>query len=100
MPAKPTVPRSTSLTAYRLITAEAPPPQLPAIGFIRESKLIPTFVPFSSATLRRKILANEFPRPVKLSRNVTAFRVEDVRTWLELVGSGKPWVAHTPGKER
>lgn len=40
-------------------------------------------VPFSSATLWRKVNAGEFPKPVKLSERVTAWRFEDVRAWLD-----------------
>ncbi len=43
----------------------------------------PGIVPFSSATLWRKVKAAEFPAPVKLSERVTAWRVEDVRAWLQ-----------------
>ncbi len=55
---------------------------LPAIGFVRQSRLIPSIVPFSSATLWRKVKAGTFPAPVKLSARVTAWRVEDVREWV------------------
>lgn len=40
-------------------------------------------VPFSSATLWRKVKACEFPAPVKLSDRVTAWRVEDIRAWMQ-----------------
>lgn len=56
---------------------------LPASGFIRQAQLIPTVVPFSSATLWRKCKAGQFPKPVKLSERVTAWRVGDVRQFLE-----------------
>lgn len=56
---------------------------LPATGFIRQSQLIPAPVPFSSATLWRRVKAGTFPKPVKLSERVTAWRVEDVRAWLD-----------------
>lgn len=56
--------------------------ELPAIGFVRQSRLIPAIVPFSSATLWRKVKAGTFPAPVKLSTRVTAWRVEDVREWM------------------
>ncbi len=56
--------------------------ELPAIGFVRQSQLIPAIVPFSSATLWRKAKAGTFPAPVKLSARVTAWRVEDVREWI------------------
>jgi prophage regulatory protein len=55
---------------------------LPVTGFVRESQLIPAPVPFSSATLWRRVKAGTFPSPVKLSERVTAWRVEDVRDWL------------------
>ena len=51
-------------------------------GFIRQKELIPGIIPFSRATLWRKVKAKEFPAPVKLSANVTAWRVEDVRAWM------------------
>ncbi|MGC4062956.1 MAG: AlpA family phage regulatory protein [Aquabacterium sp.] len=66
-----------------LTQASQPPVNLPATGYVRQAQLIPTFVPFSSATLWRKVKSGEFPRPVKLSERVTAWRVEDVRHWLD-----------------
>ena len=39
-------------------------------------------VPFSASTLWRKVRHGEFPSPVKVSRQVTAWRVGDVRRWL------------------
>lgn len=55
---------------------------LPANGFIRQAQLIPHVVPFSSATLWRRCKAGLFPKPVKLSERVTAWRVGDVREFL------------------
>jgi hypothetical protein len=62
---------------------------LPETGFVRErdlvgdaKKAIRGIIPFSHATLWRKVKAEQFPAPVKLSENVTAWRVEDVRNWL------------------
>ena len=56
---------------------------LPATGYVRQAQLIPAPLPFSSATLWRKCKAGEFPKPVKLSERVTAWKVEDVRRWLD-----------------
>lgn len=56
--------------------------ELPATGFIRQSQLIPAIVPFSSATLWRKVKAGTFPAPVKLSERVTAWKLESVRAWM------------------
>ena len=61
---------------------------LPASGFIRQAQLIPTVVPFSSATLWRKCKAGQFPKPVKLSERVTAWRVGDIRQFLEAQAKG------------
>lgn len=56
--------------------------ELPVNGYVRQSQLIPTIVPFSAATLWRKVKTGGFPQPVKLSERVTAWRVEDVRAWM------------------
>jgi len=56
---------------------------LPETGYIRIAQLIPRIIPFSPATLWRRVKAGAFPRPVKLSPGVTAFRVEEVRAWIE-----------------
>ncbi len=40
-------------------------------------------VPFSAPTLWRRVKAGQFPAPVKLSERVTAWRVEDVRAWMQ-----------------
>ncbi|MBT9486799.1 MAG: AlpA family phage regulatory protein [Rubrivivax sp.] len=90
------------------------PLQLPATGYIRQNILIgessvseeqaennaaagrsprrprpgrPPIVPFSSATLWRKVRAGEFPAPVKLSDRVTAWRCEDVAAWIKAQGN-------------
>lgn len=64
---------------------------LPESAFIRESQLVydpkrpeyPAPLPFSAATLWRKVAAGTFPKPVKLSTRVTAWRVADVRDFLQ-----------------
>ena len=63
---------------------------LPDSAFVRESQLVydpkrpafPAPLPFSAATLWRKVAAGTFPRPMKLSTRVTAWRVADVRMFL------------------
>lgn len=59
------------------------PPTLPEVGFIRQAQLIPAIVPFSNATLWRKVKDGTFPAPVKLSPRVTAWEVGKVRDWIE-----------------
>jgi prophage regulatory protein len=62
------------------------PATLPTTGYIRQAQLVPGIIPFSPATLWRKVKANEFPHPVKLSARVTAWKVEDVRAWMASKG--------------
>lgn len=54
---------------------------LPATGFVRQ-RLLLRFVPFSKSTLWRRVKAGDFPAPVKLSTGITAWKVEDVRSWI------------------
>lgn len=56
---------------------------LPQRGYIRQKLLIPHLLPFSSATLWRKVGDGGFPAPVKLSPRITARRIEDVKKFLE-----------------
>lgn len=59
-----------------------PAGKLPETGYVRQSQLIPAIVPFSSATLWRKVSAGTFPAPVKLSERVTAWKADDIREYL------------------
>ena len=56
---------------------------LPPTAYIRQKLLLSHVVPFSAATLWRKVSKGDFPAPVKLSERVTAWRVNEVRAWLE-----------------
>jgi predicted DNA-binding transcriptional regulator AlpA len=56
---------------------------LPTTGYVRQAQLLAGGVPFSASTLWRKVKAQTFPAPVKLSAGITAWRVEDVRSWME-----------------
>ena len=51
-------------------------PRRPRVGSL-------AIIPWSSATLWRKVKSREFVAPVKLSEGVTAWRVEAVRAWLD-----------------
>lgn len=59
----------------------------PKTGFLRQSEIIPSPIPFSPATLWRKVKDGTFPAPVKLSERVTAWRVEDVRAWMQALSN-------------
>ncbi|MDZ4315411.1 MAG: AlpA family phage regulatory protein [Azonexus sp.] len=52
-------------------------------SYLRQAQLIPHILPFSAATLWRKVKNCTFPKPVKLSDRITAWRVSDVQEWME-----------------
>ena len=55
---------------------------LPDTAFTRQSQVLEV-VPFSAATLWRKCKDGTFPKPMKLSERVTAWRCGDIRKWLD-----------------
>ncbi len=57
----------------------SPEYSLPQIGFVRQRQLIPQIIPFGPTTLWNKVKRGQFPAPIK----ITAWRVEDVRAWLD-----------------
>ena len=57
---------------------------LPTTGYVREKQLIDGgILPFSAKTLWRKVKDGTFVQPVKLGERITAWRVEEVRQWLD-----------------
>lgn len=77
-----------------MVNYEVRPGALPETGFVREKQLVNQpakdgkperagVVGVSHATLWRMVAAKRFPPPVRLSERVTAWRVEDVRQWLD-----------------
>lgn len=67
---------------------------LPDSAFVRQPKALEV-VPFSAATLWRKVKEGTFPAPVKLSARVTCWRVSDVRQWM----AAQSEQAYTPMKK-
>lgn len=55
---------------------------LPDAALLREKQLAP-ILPWSSATLWRRVKTGQFPQPVRLDGRVTCWRWGDVRDWLE-----------------
>jgi predicted DNA-binding transcriptional regulator AlpA len=41
------------------------------------------YVPFSHATLWRRVKEKTFPAPIKLSERVTVWRLEEVHAWMD-----------------
>ncbi len=64
---------------------------IPKTGFVRLSQIArnpkkpdaPAPVPVSPVTIWRWVKDGKFPAPVKLSGNVTAWRAEEIRAWLD-----------------
>lgn len=56
-------------------------------ALLRQPKLAEFGVaPFSASTLWRKVKSKEFPAPIKVSAQITAWRVGDIRNWLRGLG--------------
>jgi len=71
---------------------------LPDDAFIRLSLIIAWgLIPFSTSTLWRRVRANTFPKPIRISPQVTAWRVGDIRVWLKNPGE---FVAKSGNSER
>lgn len=57
---------------------------LPDSSFIRLNQLVSNAViPFSAATAWRRVRDRTFPQPVRISPQVTAWRVGEVRQWMK-----------------
>ncbi len=69
-------------------TQTTTPATLPKTGYIRVQKLI-QIIPFSASTIWRKSKNGSFPSPVKLSEQITAWRVEDVQAWMQAKDGGQ-----------
>ena len=84
-------PTKNEQAGHKLASVE----KLPDSAFVREAQLVSTaktigMLPFSSATLWRYVRENKFPRPFKLSERVTAWRLGDVRQWLNERSAAQP----------
>ena len=62
---------------------------LPETGFVRVKQIIaPGPIPVSRSTWWAGVKAGKYPPPVKLSENITAWRVEDIRSLIGRLGEG------------
>lgn len=58
--------------------------ELPAYSLVRLKDLQRfKVIPFSAPTLWRMVAAGAFPRPIKVAPQITAWRVSEVREWLD-----------------
>ena len=78
-------------------TTTPPPVSLHSTGFLRLKQLvgdpkanppIPPLVPIGVTSIWRRVKAGTFPKPIKLGPMTTAWRVEDVRAWIDAQGQG------------
>lgn len=91
MPAK-TNPQRSAITGASPAPIAATIPafdQLPDTAFLREAQLVKKpnnpapVVPVSASTLWRWVRTGQFPAPLKIGPNITAWRVADVRAWMQ-----------------
>ena len=75
--------------------------KLPETGFLRLKQIlgdpkanppIPPLIPVSKSTWWAGVKAGIYPKPVRLSKRITAWRVEDIRALMERLGYA--WVAN------
>lgn len=59
------------------------PVTLPATTFLRQSQIVGNIVPVGASTFWRWVNAGTFPKPVKLSTRVTAWKTADVQAWID-----------------
>ena len=74
-------PRATRASAVESRPLD-PTPILPEIGFVRLTTVL-RLIPVGRSTVWKWIAEGKFPSPLKLSGGVTAWRVEDVRSFLK-----------------
>ena len=60
---------------------------LPEIGYLRLSQIVPSIIPVSKSTWWAGVKTGHYPRSVKLSARCTAWRVEDIRILIERLAS-------------
>lgn len=61
---------------------------LPDIAFIQIRPLIDYgILPYSATTIWRKCRDGSFPKPVKVSTGITAWRVGEIRRYLQSIGA-------------
>ena len=59
-------------------------PLLPETGYIRLPQLR-QIIPLGRSTIYRRIQKGTFPKQVKLGERTAAWRVEDIREWMQQV---------------
>jgi predicted DNA-binding transcriptional regulator AlpA len=56
--------------------------QTGSVGLLRLKTLIQFgYAPFSTSTLWRKVKDGSYPRPIKVSEQITAWKISDLQEW-------------------
>lgn len=93
MPSKPKLTQVATAVAQNAGPTLSAFDALPDSALVRQSQLVrmkgradsqTSPLPFSASQLWRLVRANRFPKPVKLSEKVTAWKVAEVRAWMAL----------------
>jgi prophage regulatory protein len=79
----------TKTLGKRLTAQEVP--DLPQIGLLRIKQVL-QFVPVSRSHWWQGVKEGRFPKPVKLSRRVTCWKVADIRRLVEIGNCDNPGV--------
>jgi prophage regulatory protein len=59
---------------------------LPEVGFVRLADVL-RFIPVGRSTFWKRVKEGEYPQPVKLGKNSTAWRASDIRQLIEKIES-------------
>lgn len=63
-------------------------PHLPEVGFVRLAEVL-RLVPVSKTAWFKGVSEGRFPRPVKLTRRASGYRVQDVRDLIERLSNSE-----------
>lgn len=62
--------------------------QLPPTGFVRLPQIL-SHIPVSRSTWWTGVKSGKYPRPIKLGKNTTAWKAEDIHALIEKLASQK-----------
>lgn len=72
------------------------PATLPRDGYSRLSQILP-FLPIAKSTVELWTRQGKFPKPIKLSATVTAWKNSDIHDWLDSLATGQQTAANDEG---
>ncbi len=61
--------------------------QLPETGFLRVTEVL-KLIPVAESTWWAGVAKGSFPKPVKLGPKITAWKIEDIREYIDSFSSG------------